>query len=325
MSPNPPKLLVLVGPTAVGKTEVAFHVALALKAEIVSADSRLVYRHMDIGTAKPDRRMQDQVPHHLIDLVEPDQQYTSKQYERDARQAVAGILARGKVPLVVGGTGLYVRALLEGIFEGPAADPAARRRLLETARLEGKAALWRRLLEVDPEKASRTDPENLPRVARALEVFEATGPRMSDLEKTRQPLGLPVAKIGLARARQELTSLIGRRVEEMLNLGLLDEATSLVRMGYGESPVVKNSLGYQEVLSHLAGEISLERARDLIKQHTRLFAKRQMTWFRKEPDLTWMDLTGRSDPQDIAAEVCSLYHQSGLSKDDHAPGLIESR
>jgi tRNA dimethylallyltransferase len=305
--PGNPTLLVLVGPTAVGKTEVALRVAQKLEAEIVSADSRLVYRFMDIGTAKPDRLMRDQIPHHMIDIVEPDRQYTSKQYEREAREAVSAILARGRLPLVVGGTGLYVRALLEGIFDGPSADAGIRRRLLEAARVDGRASLWRRLLEVDPERAGRIDPENIARVVRALEVFEVTGRRMSDLEKASKPLGLPAVKIGLTRARHDLYGLIERRVGRMLDLGLVEEVRGLIRMGYGETPVVRHSLGYREMLRHVAGESSLKEATDLIKQRTRHFAKRQMTWFRKEPDLAWVDVTGRGDTEAIAAEVCELY------------------
>jgi tRNA dimethylallyltransferase len=264
---------------------------------------------MDIGTAKPDLGMRAQVPHHLIDLVEPDRQYTSKQYERDARDAISGIVARGKLPLVVGGTGLYVRALLAGIFEGPAADPAVRSRLLETARSRGKAYLWQQLAAVDPEKAARTDPRNLSRVVRALEVFEATGEPMSRLERGRSPLGLPAVKIGLSRARPDLDSLIDRRVDHMLKAGFVDEVRRLVARGYGEAPVVKASLGYREMLCHLRGDISLGEATALIKRNTRSFAKRQMTWFRKEPDVVWLDVTGRRDADEIAVEVCRMYQQ----------------
>jgi len=305
--PDDPKLLILVGPTAVGKTEIALRVARQLAAEIVSADSRLVYRFMDIGTAKPDRQVRDQVPHHMIDVADPDRQYTSKQYERDGREAIAAILARGKVPLVVGGTGLYVRALVEGIFDGPSADAGIRRRLLEAARSSGKTCLWQRLVEVDPEKARRIDPENLPRVIRALEVFEITGRRMSDLEKASKPLAIRTVKLGLTRAKHDLHDLIEQRVDAMLELGLAGEVKGLVGMGYGETVVVRNSLGYREMLRHIAGELSLKETADLIKQNTRHFAKRQMTWFRKEPDLAWLDVTGRRDPEAIAAEVCGLY------------------
>jgi tRNA dimethylallyltransferase len=297
------KILVLVGPTAVGKSDVALHLATRLGAEIVSADSRLVYRFMDIGTAKPDRAMRERAPHHMIDVVEPDRQYTSKQYERDARQAITAILARGRTPLVVGGTGLYVRALLEGIFDGPAADAGIRRRLHGIADSSGKARLWQMLAEIDPEKARRTDPENISRVVRALEVHELTGRRMSDLERASKPLGLAAVKIGLARARADLYGLIDRRVDAMLELGFVEEVESLLRMGYGDTLAVRNSLGYRDVLRHLAGEISLGDARRLIKLHTRHFAKRQFTWFRKEPDLRWVDLTGRHDAEAIGAEI----------------------
>jgi len=299
--------LVLVGPTATGKSDVALEAALSLGAEIVSADSRLVYRFMDVGTAKPNRAMRARVPHHLIDLVDPDRQYTSKDYERDARAAVSAIIARGRIPLVVGGTGLYVRALLSGIFEGPPANPALRARLAETARSAGGGSLWRRLAQVDPEKAARTDPHNLARVIRALEVFEATGEPMSRLEAGRSPLGLAAVKVGLRRATPDLNRLIDARVGRMLEAGLVDEVRGLVARGYGEAPAVKASLGYRETLKYLGGALSLDDAAALVRRHTRAFAKRQMTWFRGEVDIAWLDVTDTQTPAEVAAEVCREY------------------
>jgi tRNA dimethylallyltransferase len=305
--PEKGTVLVLVGPTGVGKTDVAFHAARSLGGEIVSADSRLVYQFMDIGTAKPDRAMRQAVPHHMIDTVTPDQQYTSKAYEREARRVVGALLEQGSPPVVVGGTGLYVRALLKGIFDGPAGSEAIRKRLEDTAEREGREALWRRLRDVDPDKAVQINPNNLARVIRALEVHELAGRTMSDLEKRTRPLGAPYVKIGLRRQRGDLYARIDRRVDRMLEEGLVEEVRRLVEMGYGQAPVVRNTLGYRETLLHLEGEIALDLMADLIKKNTRNFAKRQMTWFGREPDTTWLDVTGRSDSEAIAGEVCRLY------------------
>jgi tRNA dimethylallyltransferase len=304
---EPQHILILVGPTGVGKSNVALHVAKRLSGEIVSADSRLVYRFMDIGTAKPDARMLEEVPHHLIDMAEPDRQYTSKEYEKDARRIISEILARRGLPIVVGGTGLYVRALLHGIFDGPAADPEIRRRLGELARLKGRQVLWQRLFEVDPEKAGHVDPLNLPRVIRALEVFEITGKPMSTLEKATAPFLLPFVKIGLTMDRGDLYQIIERRVNRMIEAGLVDEVRLLIKMGYEESPVVKNSLGYREIMLHLRGALSFQEAVGLIKRNTRHFAKRQMTWFTKEKDIKWLDVTDRRDDRAIASEVLDIY------------------
>ncbi len=299
-------VLILLGPTGVGKTEVGFHLAVLAGGEIISADSRLVYRGMDIGTAKPSRRMRDEVPHHLIDVVDPDQEYTCKMFETDARRAVDDILGRGKLPVVVGGTGLYVRALTDGIFEGPGRDEALRARLEAEAETKGRRHLWGKLDAVDPEKARTIDPGNLVRVIRALEVYELAGRPMSELEKTAQPLRVPYRRVGLIRAREELYRAIDLRVDAMLEAGLVEEVKGLVEQGYRNAPALRESLGYQEVLRHLDGSITCVEAARLIKRNTRRFAKRQMTWFRKERHTAWMDVTGRSDFAQIAQRLLEV-------------------
>jgi tRNA dimethylallyltransferase len=299
-------VLILVGPTGVGKTEVGFHLAVLLGGEIISADSRLVYRGMDIGTAKPSTSMRDEVRHHLIDVADPDEEYTCKMFERDARQAVHDVLERGKIPVVVGGTGLYVRALTDGIFEGPGRDEALRASLEAEAQDKGKRQLWERLNSVDPEKARQIDPENLVRVIRALEVFELAGRPMSELEQEAQPLDVPYTKVGLTRGREELYRVIDRRVEAMLEAGLLEEVKDLIDRGYKDASALRDSLGYQEVLGYLDGSFAYAEAVSLMKRNTRRFAKRQMTWFKKEKDIAWMDITGRVDFAQIAHEISSL-------------------
>jgi len=296
-------VLIVLGPTGVGKTEVGFQLALLVGGEIISADSRLVYRGMDIGTAKPSSRMRDEVPHHLIDVIDPDREYTCKMFEEQARRAVDDIIGRGKTPVVVGGTGLYVRALTDGIFEGPGRDEALRARLEAEAESKGRRHLWERLEAVDPEKARVIDPENLVRVIRALEVYELAGRPMSELEKAAEPLGVPYLKVGLIRAREELYRAIDHRVDAMLEAGLVEEVKRLVEQGYGDAPAVRDSLGYQEVLRYLDGSTTYVEAVCLMKRNTRHFAKRQMTWFRKEKDVAWIDITARTDYPQIAQEI----------------------
>jgi tRNA dimethylallyltransferase len=297
------RMIILVGPTGVGKSDVGFHLARLAGGEIVSADSRLLYRGMDIGTAKPPHAMRDEVPHHFIDVLDPDKEYTCKMFEVEGRRTVTDILDRGRVPTVVGGTGLYVRALTEGIFEGPAKDEDLRARLRVEAESIGKRALWDRLASVDPEKARGIDAGNLVRVIRALEVCELTGRRMSELEKEAIPFDIPFVKLGLVRSREELYGIIDRRVEAMLGAGLVDEVKALMQRGYGGAAAVRDSLGYQEILRFLEGGITYEKTVRLIKRNTRRFAKRQLTWFRKDKEITWVDITGRSDSARIAQEL----------------------
>jgi tRNA dimethylallyltransferase len=300
------RLLVVLGPTGVGKTDIAFEVARRLHGEIISADSRLLYRMMDIGTAKPDASMRREIPHHMMDLAPPGRQFSAKDYEREARLAVKEVLGRGRVPIVVGGTGLYIRALLRGIFDGPAADKALRDTLRDEARRTGPAALWRKLNGVDPEKARNIDPANIVRVIRALEVYALAGRPMSGLEKEAKPIDVPSVKIGLRRSRPDLAERIDRRVDRMIANGFVGEVRTLVAAGYGDSRVVRSTLGYKEVLLHLEGTLALEDAIALIKRNTRRFAKRQMTWFAREPDVDWINITDLAEAE-VVDRMCSKY------------------
>ena len=297
------RLIVLAGPTGVGKTGVSISLARRLDAEIVSADSRLFYRGMDIGTAKPTLEERGGIPHHMIDVADPDEEYSCKRFEVEARRLIRDILDRGKAVLAVGGSGLYVKALTDGIFEGPAGDPSFRRTLTSEAMRKGKEHIWRMLVDVDPVKAAQIDPENLARVIRAIEVHRKTGTPMSELEKLAEPIGIPHVKFGLSRARKELYTRIEKRVDEMMNMGFLDEVRGLAERGYSGARPVKGSLGYSELISHLEGSVALDRAVSLIKRNTRHFAKRQTTWFKKDIEITWLDITGRSNPRNIAADI----------------------
>lgn len=284
-----PKVVVILGPTATGKSELGLKLARALGGEIISADSMQVYRLMDIGTAKPLPEVRREVPHHLIDVVWPDEDFSAGDFRQRARQAVEEISSRGKVPLVVGGTGLYIRALTEGLIEGVKGDAKLRERLHEEAERVGSVGLWRRLKEIDPESARRIHPNDLYRIIRALEIYEITGEPPSAL-RSRHRFGdrpYEVLKIGLTRPREELYRKIDQRVEEMIKGGLEKEVRELLDRGYGPELKSMKAIGYKEMVQYLRGEVSLEEAKRRMKRDTRHFAKRQVTWFKRDPEIYW--------------------------------------
>lgn len=283
-------LVAIVGPTAVGKSELAMELALALDGEVVSADSRQIYRFMDIGTAKPSREEQRLVRHHLVDIVDPDQEYTLADFQRGAYAAIDNILRRGKLPLLVGGTGLYVRAVLEGlIIPRIPPDPEFRRQMEERARIEGAESLHKELFIVDPVAASKIDPRNVRRVIRALEVYHHTGRPISELQKAKPP-PYDVLIIGLTCSREELYRRIDERVHWQIANGLVEETRRLVAMGYSYSLPSMSGLGYRQIGMYVRGEVTLEKAIDLIKTETHRFARQQYTWFRlDDPKIHWIE------------------------------------
>lgn len=276
-----PPLIAIVGPTAVGKTRLAIDLAKELDGEIVSADSRQVYRFMDIGTAKPTLRERRSVPHHLIDVVEPDDQFTLAQYQELAFAAIDGIIARGKVPFLIGGTGLYVRAVLEG-FHIPRVIPslALRECLYRRASEEGAGSLHNELATIDPVAAGRIDPRNVRRIVRALEVYHETGIPISRLQRKQAP-PYRILKIGLTMERAELYRRIDQRVERMIEDGLVEEVKGLVERGYGYEMSAMSGLGYRQIGLYLQGRLELSSAIELIKRETRRFVRQQYTWFRQ--------------------------------------------
>jgi tRNA dimethylallyltransferase len=290
-------LIVICGPTASGKTSLALDLAESFAAEIISADSRQVYRGMDIGTAKATAEERRRVPHHLIDVADPDQDFTTADFIRLARKAIGEIDARGRLPMVVGGTGLYIRTLTEGLLPGPGADKELRNRLLAREALEGEGTLHRRLKEIDPVLAARLSPRDRVRIVRALEVFANTGRRLSELQEEHAFGEHPycVLSFGLAPRREELYRAIDLRVEAMMAAGLLDETRALVARGYGADLKAMRTIGYRECLQHLAGEMSLDQAVAHIQQASRRYAKRQLTWFRKDKSIIWVDSLRESD------------------------------
>jgi len=295
-------LIVVLGPTAVGKTELATRLGEVLGAEIVSADSRQVYRYMDIGTAKPTPVQRRRVRHHLVDIVDPDEEYTLAQYQEMAYAVIDGIHAQGKLPLLVGGTGLYVRAVIEG-WTVPRAKPdqELRARLYAKAEREGADAVHAELLSIDPVAASRIDARNVRRVIRALEVYITTGVPISELQK-KHPPHYRVLRIGLTMARERLYQRIDERVDGMMAAGLLEEVRGLVARGYSYSLPAMSGLGYRQIGSYLREEVSLDEAVQLIKRHSRRFVRQQYNWFRlSDESIQWYDVTS-----DCYDEVCAL-------------------
>ncbi|VAV85445.1 tRNA dimethylallyltransferase [hydrothermal vent metagenome] len=286
---NKIKLLVIVGPTASGKSNLSLEVAERFDAEIVSVDSMLVYKGMDIGTAKPTAAELLSVPHHMIDIVEPDAEFSAADYMKRATIAIEDITARGKRALVAGGTGLYLRALLEGIFEGPSRSNELRREFAEAIERDGLAALHVELAAVDPEAAARIHPNDATRIVRALEVYRITGRSISSLQKEQALTESPyeTLKIGLTKERAELYTGIDRRVDAMMDAGLLEEVRGLLRKGYSSQLRPMQALGYKEMVSHIEGVVGLSEAIEALKKNTRNFAKRQFTWFGKDKRIRW--------------------------------------
>ena len=292
-TPPDPLLVVILGPTASGKSALAISLAEQFSGEIVSCDSVAVYRNFEIGTAKPSRADRARVPHHLIDVAEPGEEFTAGEYARQARAALAEIVQRGHLPIVVGGTGLYLRALLEGLFPGPQRSDALRERLRARASERGPGYLHRVLQSLDPAAALKIHPNDLPKLIRAIEVCLAARAPMSKLwqQRGRDPLrGFRILRIGLNPPREKLYDRINGRAAQMFDQGLIAETQSLLqRFGDAQAITPIHSLGYEQVLQHLRGELSLSQAIAAAQQGHRNYAKRQMTWFRREPNVTWLE------------------------------------
>ncbi len=285
-------LVILTGPTAVGKTALSIALAKEIGGEIISADSMQVYRRMDIGSAKITPEEMAGVPHHLIDVLEPDQEFNVVVFQKLAKRAVADIYSRGHIPVVVGGTGFYIQALVYDIdFTENDEDTALRRSLEELARREGAEALYERLRAVDPESCESIHANNIKRVIRAIEFYEKTGKKISDHNREQRQNDSPynVAYFVLNDDRERIYERINERVDLMMAQGLTEEVRALRESGCRKDMVSMQGLGYKELLSYLEGEMSLEEAVYLIKRDTRHFAKRQLTWFRREKEVIWIE------------------------------------
>ncbi len=306
-----PRVVILLGPTGVGKSKLVLELAEAFGGEILSADSMQVYRYMDIGTAKPTPEDQKRVRHHLIDLVTPDQPFHAALYRTLGRKTIDQLYKRGKPIWVVGGTGLYIKALTQGLFPGPKIDPTVRERLKQEAKEKGEAFLYQRLKEVDPKTASHLHPHDLFRMIRALEVFDSTGVPISFFREQHRFGERPYLslKIGLEMDRKMLYRRIEERVDQMMERGFLQEVKKLMEMGYGSELKPMQSLGYKQMIQFLSKKIGWDEAVRQIKRDTRHYAKRQWTWFKADPEVCWRDES--IDRERIFLEVKSFLRRGG--------------
>lgn len=302
-----PELLVICGPTAAGKSSVGALLAEALGGEIISADSMQIYRGLDIGTDKAPAELRRRVPHHMIDIVEPTEGYSAARYEREAGEVVDRLLAEDRVPVVVGGSGLYIRILINGIFPSPPASASIRKRLKREAEERGVRALYERLVGVDPAYTRVAAPTDLRRIMRALEVFELTGSPFSAWHERHRAERRPrdAFMVGLARSREDLYHRIDRRVDEMFARGLVDEVRELCEKGHADDLKHLRPLGYMEVMDYLEGCCELDEAIRLVKRNSRRYAKRQMTWFRKE-NVKWVELGPADEAPEAVEKIIPL-------------------
>ena len=286
-----PTLTIICGPTAVGKTELTLALAERFDGEIISADSRQVYRLMDIGTAKPTKDDQQQVRHHLIDVVWPSEEFNAARFITLAEAAIQSVRQRNKRPFLAGGTGLYIKALTEGLLDAPGADPELRKRLHGRAEQEGSEVLHAELAEVDPESAARLHTNDLVRIVRALEVFSQSGRPLSALQDEHgfKSGNYRTLKIGLTCARETLYERIDQRSEAMFRQGLLEEAEQILQAGYDPDLKIFKTIGYRQAFALLRGEMSRAEAIDDLKRSTKRYAKQQITWFRKDKSIIWLE------------------------------------
>ncbi len=307
-------VVVIVGPTAIGKSRIAIHVAKAWGTEILTADSTQVYRGMDIGTDKPTAADHAEVPHRLINIVDPDQPFNAGEFRRLAVQEIERLHRNGLLPIVVGGTGLYVRALLSGLWPGPPVDWTLRRKLEAEAAAGGMEGMFAELQQVDPESANRLHPHDRVKVLRALEVYRQTGLPLSKAHRQHgfQEQPFQALVLGLTMERSALYRRIEDRVEVELAKGLVDETRRLLGEGYSRQSVPMKSLGYRQMAGYIEGEYPFDEAVRRLKRDTRHFAKRQMTWFRKEPNLVWIEVAPHESP-DVGAQRVSLHIDQFMS------------
>lgn len=312
-------IVAVVGPTASGKTALALELAERLHTEIVSADSMQIYRGMEIGTAAPTPEELARVKHHFIGIVDPDRPFSAGEFQREARAVVARLNAADRPAVVVGGSGLYVEALIDGLFPGPGRDEALRAALQREAEERGVPALYARLKTVDPAYADLIQPGDLRRIVRALEVHALTGKPFTELHREHREAAQPVqaVQVALDWPRPELYARIDARVDRMMEEGFLEEVARLLDRGYEPELRRIRSLGYGELTAHLKGEQSLEEAVELTRRNTRRFAKRQLTWFRRDPRVYWFPVSGPALPRDLPERVLALLDEPEFAHSPH--------
>ena len=307
-------VLVIAGPTASGKSEISIAACRKLNGEIISADSMQVYRHLDIGTAKPKLPQLREIRHHLIDIRDPDEDFNAGDFKRLSEKAIEAILGKGKLPVVIGGTGLYIRALVDGLCDCPHENRELRKKLLGLAKQGDGSAVHEYLRKVDPDSAKKIHPNNTLRIIRALEVYELSGKPISKHHERTKKTGYNFIMFGIKRKRELLYGRIDNRVAEMLKAGLLDEVRGLLDKGYGGQLKPMQSIGYRQAVSYLNGEYDYETMFSLIKRDTRRYAKRQLTWWNKDDRVEWLEVDSGDTPEKIADLIAMKFNK----KAEHA-------
>lgn len=299
-------LLVLVGPTGIGKTKISLKLAPLIKAEIISADSRQIYKFLDIGTAKPNLEEQKSVPHHLINLITPEEEFSVALYQRLAIEKIKEIFNKEKNVLMTGGTGLYIKAVLEG-YNLPPTSKKIRNEFKKELKISGLEKLYQRLKKIDPESSSKIHPNDSVRIIRALEVYSLTKKSISWYQKSDSFLPkCKIIKIGLEINRDILYEKIDQRIDKMIKSGLLKENKKLTKLGFREEIVNKKIIGYTEIMNHLKEEYDLKEAIDLLKKNTRNYAKRQLTWFKKDKEIFWINLDIYKNQKEIIDKILNV-------------------
>jgi len=299
------RLLIIVGPTAVGKTDTSILVANELNGEIISADSMQIYKYMDIGTAKPTLEERKGIPHHLIDVVNPDENFSVAEFQKLAKNKINELVLNKKLPIVSGGTGLYINSLIYDMdFTKSVSNWKLREELQEEANEMGNEYIHNKLKEIDPSAADRIHPNNLKKVIRAIEVYYETGDKIGDFSKDiKLNEEYEFFLVGLTRDREELYERINIRVDIIIKQGLVEEVKKLLDLGYSKELVSSNGLGYKEIIRYLEDEYDLDEAINILKRDTRRYAKRQLTWFKRYSDINWYDLSNYSSNENLAEDI----------------------
>ncbi len=301
-------LLAILGPTAVGKTELSLKIAKHINGEIISADSMQIYRKMDIGTAKASQSDRTQVKHHLIDIVDPDQDFSVADYQKRVDELIPKIVKKGKIPILVGGTGLYIKAIIQGfLFPEMETNIELRRKLEKEAEKYGNEYVHKKLEEIDIELANKLHPNDLRRVIRGIEIYKETGNTITYYKKKQKatPMRYNALKIGLTREREKLYKRINQRIDIMIENGLINEVENLLNSGYDIGMTALQGLGYKEIVGYLDNEYSFDEAVRILKRDTRHFAKRQITWFKRDNDINWFNLSQKNKNQ-VFIEILDL-------------------
>jgi tRNA dimethylallyltransferase len=303
------RVLVIVGPTCSGKTKLSIEVASLLNTEIISADSRQLYKFLNIGTAKPDIHQREMIRHYFVDILNPDTEYDVAKFSSNAEKIIQSILAKNKIPIISGGSGLYVQAIIDGISLTADRDEKMRKELLEKRRKYGNEFLYVELQKVDKVSANSMLPQNWKRVIRALEVVYSTGkPVWQHHLETNKELKFEFKQFGLLWDRETLYKNIENRVDEIIESGLVEEVKTILRLGYKEELNSLNTVGYKEIISFLKNEITMEKSIELIKRNTRRYAKRQLTWFKRDKRIKWLLMDEKTDFHQVALEIISTLN-----------------